>query len=79
MGAKDPLPTELPAGSQIAETTIALAAKAQVQYSLASLFPNINIASLGAVTLYAHANGKLFAYGSIVDNASGDPVFFAGE
>jgi len=25
------------------------------------------------------ANAKLFAYGSMIDNASGDPVFFAGR
>jgi len=33
------------------------------------------------VTLQAHTDSGplLFAYGSIIDNTSGDPVFFAGE
>ena len=47
---------------------------------VAALFPSINTATLGYVTLQAHDDsGRLFAYGSIVDNASGDPVFFAGQ
>jgi hypothetical protein len=35
----------------------------------------------GTLTLYAHTDSAptLSAYGSIIDNASGDPVFFAGR
>lgn len=33
-----------------------------------------------AFTLHARANGDgLFAYGSVIDNASGDPVFVGGR
>jgi hypothetical protein len=51
-----------------------------VQYSLGNLFPGVNVAALGSVTLQAHTDSgpALFAYGSMVDNSSGDPVFFAG-
>jgi len=61
---------------------VQLSAHGQAQYSLGSLFlPNVNVASLGTVTVQAHTdNGAvLFAYGSMIDNNSGDPVFFAGE
>ncbi|HEX7154572.1 MAG TPA: PKD domain-containing protein [Thermoanaerobaculia bacterium] len=66
-------------GDQLATATFTLGAKSQVQYSVGSLFPNVNPASIGAFTLHANANSAVFAYGSIVDNGSGDPVFFAGE
>ena len=54
--------------------------KSQSQSSVAALFPGIDAGSLGFFTLQAHDDsGQMFAYGSIVDNASGDPVFFAGQ
>ena len=41
----------------------------------------IDVTSIGTVTLMAHTDSGpvLFAYGSLVDNQSGDPVFFAGQ
>jgi hypothetical protein len=68
-------------GQSIASAFVQLAPRSQSQYSLASLFPSLNIAALGSVTLQAHTDSGpvLFAYGSMVDNSSGDPVFFAGE
>jgi len=68
-------------GDTVGTTTIALAGKSQGQYPIASLFPSVNAAALGTFTLQAHTDGapSLFAYGSIVDNTSGDPVFFAGQ
>jgi hypothetical protein len=67
-------------GQEIASASFQLAPKAQVQYSIGSLFPGVNVAALGTVTLQAHTDNApaLFAYGSMVDNSSGDPVFFAG-
>ncbi|HUP50326.1 MAG TPA: hypothetical protein VNA04_16235 [Thermoanaerobaculia bacterium] len=51
-----------------------------VQSSVAALFPAVNPATLGHFTLHARANGDgLFAYGSVIDNASGDPVFVGGR
>jgi hypothetical protein len=40
----------------------------------------VNVAALGTVTLQAHTDSgpMLFAYGSLIDNNSGDPVFFGG-
>jgi PKD repeat protein len=68
-------------GQSLASAFVQLAPRSQAQYSLASLFPSLNIAVLGSVTLQAHTDSApvLFAYGSMVDNSSGDPVFFAGE
>jgi PKD repeat protein len=68
-----------PFGVELGRTTINLQPGVQAQYSVTGLFPN---AAVGAgFTLYAEgdANAQLFAYGSIVDNDSGDPVFFAGR
>src|SRR5581483_9938186 len=68
-------------GQTLATAFVQLGPRAQSQSSLAALFPTVNVAALGTVTLQAHTdNGAvLFAYGSLVDNVSGDPVFFAGQ
>ena len=67
-------------GNAVATGLITLAPRSQAQSALSSLFPNAAISTLGSVTLQAHSDsGAMFAYGSMVDNASGDPVFFAGE
>jgi PKD repeat protein len=67
-------------GTQIATGFLALPPQSQAQNSLAALFPGVNVASLGTVTLQAHTDGTgLFVYGSLVDNDSGDPVFYAGK
>lgn len=65
-------------GTELARNTINVAPKAQVQYGVSALFPNVN-ASAFTLSMQGDANAKLFAYGSMVDNASGDPVFFAGQ
>jgi PKD repeat protein len=68
------------AGAQLGSTVVAVGAKGLVQYSVSALFPNVTTASLGSFTVHAKSGStKMFAYGSIVDNASGDPVFFAGR
>jgi PKD repeat protein len=67
-------------GAPVATGFITLPPKSQSQYALSSIFPNVSVANLGGVTLQAHSDsGTLFAYGSMIDNASGDPVFFAGR
>ena len=67
-------------GQTLATAFVQLAPKSQSQSSVAALFPGVDVSSLGTFTLQAHDDsGQLFAYGSIVDNASGDPVFFAGQ
>jgi PKD repeat protein len=67
-------------GQTLATAFVQLAPKSMTQSSVAALFPNVDAASLGFFTLQAHDDsGQMFAYGSIVDNASGDPVFFAGQ
>jgi PKD repeat protein len=65
-------------GTELARTTISLAPKAQVQYGVSALFPNVN-ASAFTLAVQGDTNAQLFAYGSMVDNASGDPVFFAAQ
>jgi PKD repeat protein len=67
-------------GQTLATAFVQLAPKSTAQSSVAALFPGVDVNSLGFFTLQAHDDsGQLFAYGSIVDNASGDPVFFAGQ
>lgn len=67
-------------GAVLATSSTTLAPRSQTQSSLGSLFPGLDVSSLGAVTLFARSDGgTLFAYGSIIDNVSGDPVFFAGR
>lgn len=52
----------------------------QLQNSLGAFFPNVAIGSLGNVTIEARADvATVAAYGSVVDNASGDPIFIMGE
>ena len=66
----------------IATGFVQLSAHGQAQYSLGSLFlPNVNVASLGTVTVQAHTdNGAvLLAYGWMINNNTGEPIFFAGE
>ncbi len=67
-----------PSGTELARSMVTLGPKAQVQQSVSSLFPNVNSSSF-TLMMEGDANAQLFAYGSMVDNASGDPVFFAGQ
>ena len=69
-----------PAGFELGSTQIVLQPGELMQQSVTSLFPNLS-SSIGSFTLQVRgdANAKLFAYGSMIDNASGDPVFFAGR
>lgn len=68
-------------GQPVASAFVSVPAHAPVQFSLAALFPNVNLAAYPTLTLHAHTDGGaiLFGYGSVVDNASGDPVFFAAQ
>lgn len=68
-------------GGVLGTTQVGLAPRSQVQYAVGALFPAANNPRAGTLTLVAHADGSpnLFAYGSIIDNASGDPVFFGGQ
>ena len=68
-------------GAVLGTTQIGLSPRSQVQYGIGALFSAANTPRFGTLTLLAHADGapNLFAYGSIVDNASGDPVFFGGR
>lgn len=68
-----------PSGTELASTTVTVLPGGQAQASIGALFPNLG--STGGFTLAAIGDGdaKLFAYGSMVDNRSGDPVFFAGR
>jgi len=69
-----------PSGQELASGFIALAPRSQTQLSLASLFPSISVDSLGNVTLRAETTSDaLFAYGSVIDNFSGDPIFIGGR
>lgn len=67
-------------GQELGATSITLAPRSQMQLPLATLFPSLSVASLGNVTLRAEtSSSSLFAYGSVIDNFSGDPIFIGGR
>jgi PKD repeat protein len=68
-------------GTVIGTAQVSLAPRSQVQYAVGALFPSADTPHAGTLTLLAHTDDApaLFAYGSIVDNGSGDPVFFGGR
>lgn len=67
-------------GSLAGTAAFSLGAGELRQAPLAAIFPNVNTSTLGHFTLHARASAAtLVAYGSVIDNASGDPVFFGGR
>lgn len=67
-------------GFELGSAVIGLAPRSQMQASLATLFPSINVATLGHVTIRSEADRSgLFTYASVVDNISGDPIFISGR
>jgi hypothetical protein len=68
-------------GQAVGQAQVTVPAHAPVQYALGALFPGVNLGQYQMLTLHAHTDGGaiLFGYGSVVDNASGDPVFFAAQ
>lgn len=68
-----------PSGTELARKAVTLSPGQQTQTSVTGLFPNTSLPSGFTMQVEGDGNAKLFAYGSMVDNASGDPVFFAGR
>ncbi|MBV8517951.1 MAG: PKD domain-containing protein [Acidobacteria bacterium] len=68
-----------PSGNLIAQTLVGVDAHQLMQTSVAALFPGVPLSGNFTLAVEGDTNAKLFAYGSMVDNASGDPVFFAGR
>ncbi|HEX8620233.1 MAG TPA: PKD domain-containing protein, partial [Thermoanaerobaculia bacterium] len=68
-----------PFGAELGRTGISVAPNAQVQFGVNGLFPNADVAGGFTLQMQGDANALVFAYGSMVDNDSGDPVFFAGR
>ena len=66
-------------GTEIGRTVLSLNPGEQTQTSAAALFPSVGSAGVFTLALAGDGDAKLFVYGSMVDNASGDPVFFAGR
>ena len=66
-----------PNGGELGRATVTLAPGAQTQSAVTALLPGVS----GTFTLVMKGDGsaELFAYGSMVDNQSGDPVFYAGR
>jgi hypothetical protein len=64
-------------GAELARTTVTLPAGVQMQSAVTALLPRVS----GNFTLSVQGddNAELFAYGSMIDNQSGDPVFYAGR
>jgi PKD repeat protein len=66
-------------GAVIKQATLTLPAQAQTQVAVDQLFGLTN-RNIGSFTVRAQsASPDLFAYGSVVDNASGDPIFVPGR
>lgn len=69
-----------PNGQQLASTFLTVAPKSQTQAAAAALFPGVDFGSLGSFTVIAETPAPtMFAYGSVIDNQSGDPVFIRGN
>jgi PKD repeat protein len=68
-----------PAGTELARTNITVDPGQLVQRSITALFPDVSVPAGFTLAAEGDANARVFAYGSMVDNASGDPVFFAGR
>jgi PKD repeat protein len=68
-----------PSGTELARTSITVNPGQLVQNSISSLFPGVGVAAGFTLVVEGDANARVFAYGSMVDNGSGDPVFFAGR
>ncbi|MFL6246602.1 MAG: PKD domain-containing protein [Thermoanaerobaculia bacterium] len=68
-----------PSGTELARKGVTLTAGQQMQTSVGALFPNVTLPAGFTMQAEGDGNAKLFAYGSMVDNVSGDPVFYAGR
>jgi PKD repeat protein len=68
-------------GTMLAEAFVMLPPKSQSQWSAASLFPAASFEEAGPFTVVVKTTGAptLFAYGSVVDRISGDPVYLGGN
>lgn len=67
-----------PSGAELARNNVTVAPMQHLQYPVSLLFPRLNTSAF-TLTVQGDANAKLFAYGSMVDHLSGDPVFFSGR
>lgn len=68
-----------PSGTELARTNLTVNAGQQVQFGVNALFAGVAVPAGFTLAAEGDANARVFAYGSMVDNASGDPVFFAGR
>ncbi|HUO84296.1 MAG TPA: PKD domain-containing protein, partial [Thermoanaerobaculia bacterium] len=67
-------------GTLRGSSSLGLPARSQGQTSAAALFPSVNFGGLGDFTVVAESSRQtMFAYGSVVDNLSGDPIFVSGQ
>jgi PKD repeat protein len=68
-----------PSGTELARNNVTLAPGQQMQTSVTALFPTASLPAGFTLQAEGDGNAQLFAYASMVDNASGDPVFYAGR
>ena len=70
-----------PEGGMIAQASITMPPKSHSQWSASSLFPALDAEKLGPFTVVvtSTAGPSIFAYGSVVDRVSGDPIYLAGR
>ncbi|MFN2239179.1 MAG: PKD domain-containing protein [Thermoanaerobaculia bacterium] len=70
----------LPDGRRIASAFVTVPARSQIQSAAAGLFPSVPQSNLGSFTVIAETQvPTMFAYGSVIDNQSGDPIFVSGR
>jgi PKD repeat protein len=69
-----------PDGRQLATAFVTVPARSQVQAAAANLFTSVSFANLGNFTVVAETPARtMYAYGSVIDNQSGDPIFISGR
>jgi PKD repeat protein len=70
----------LPDGRRIASSFVTVPPRSQIQGAASDLFPSAPLANLGSFTVVAETQlPTMFAYGSVIDNQSGDPIFISGR
>jgi hypothetical protein len=67
------------AGDLVGSNVITLGSYQQIQFSLAGLFSNIDLSNQPSLTLTFTASAPIDAYGSIIDNTSGDPIAITAQ
>jgi PKD repeat protein len=67
-------------GQSLGTAFVQVPPKSQLQAAIPNLYPHLNAQAIGSFTMKVAADrATLLAYGSMIDNRSGDPIFVKGK